>query len=394
MNHVRARYVTNNLLKELKFSPVVLIQGPRQTGKSFLVKNLIPEKITRLYKTLDLAAVKNFAAENPDTFVRDVESGQLLIIDEAQKVPAVFDSVKGVVDEQRRPGQFILLGSTEFSKLTNIRESLTGRASRLRIFPLMLSEVRNLPLNSQKNMLHSKPRVSRGDLMKYLKNGGMPGIFGIKDESEKRQALQDWMDLTAQRDATLFKGIKADSELLLRILNAIATLEDSSAGGIAKYLRIDLRKINSHLGVLKTLFVVNQISPYQSGTGKDQFFFCDVGFLELFGGSFSKKLKTWILQELIAQTSYSGNNSRKIYYFRSAKGQVIDFVICKNEVVEMCVKIFPEEKTSSKQFELLKAFLKAQKKYLHPDFKMVALTGTLQPYKDKKILIYPWEAIA
>ncbi len=99
------------------------------------MKNLIPEKINRLYKTLDLASVKNFAAENPDTFVRDVENGQLLIIDEAQKVPALFDSVKAVVDEQRRPGQFILLGSTEFSKLTNIRESLTGKASRLRIFP-------------------------------------------------------------------------------------------------------------------------------------------------------------------------------------------------------------------------------------------------------------------
>ncbi len=230
--------------------------------------------------------------------------------------------------------------------------------------------------------------------MKYLKNGGMPGIFGIKDESEKRQALQDWIELTAQRDATLFKGIKVDSELLLRILSAIATLEDSSAGGIAKYLRIDLRKINSHLGVLKTLFVVNQISPYQSGTRKDQFFFCDVGFIELFGGSFGKKLKTWIFQELPALTSYSGNHTRKIYYFRSAKGQVIDFGICKNEIVEMCIKVFPEEKTSSKQFELLRVFQKARTKYLYPDFKMVALTGTLQPYKDKTILIFPWEAIA
>ncbi len=394
MNHVRQRYALMLLLKKLKFSPVVLIQGPRQTGKSFLVKKLIPEKIQTVYKTLDLAATKNFATENPDTFVRDIEPDQILIVDEAQKVPAIFDSVKAVVDEQRRPGQYILLGSTEFSKLTNIRESLTGRASRLKIYPLTLSESKYLPLNTSADFINAIPRVSRADLMKYLKNGGMPGIFGIKSDNEKLNALKDWVELTAERDAVNFKNTKIDSDLIFRILASVATLDDTSAGGLSKHLRTDLRKINTHLNVLTTLFVLNKIEPYATSTGKAQYFLCDVGFLNYYDSTFEKKIKTWVAQELIAQISYSAQDHKKIYYYRSAKGKILDFIICDKENVETCFKIIPDEISQSKQYELLRSFKIKNSTYFTKNTKLIVLSGTLQKMKDENIQIYPWESIA
>jgi predicted AAA+ superfamily ATPase len=290
MNHIRHRYLLPLLLKKLKFSPVVLIQGARQTGKSFLVRSLLPEKHKNaIYKSLDLNSTRQFAERNPDTFVRDLEPNQTLIIDEAQKVPALFDSVKAVVDEDRRPGKYILLGSTEFSKLTKIRESLTGRAAKIRLFPLTLSETKHLPLNTADGSIQSKPRVSRKDLLKYLANGGMPGIFGIRQDLEKKEALHDWIDLVAQRDALVFDKIKIEPQLIMRILAGLAKLEDSSAGALSKYLDVDLRKVKTHIEVLKTLFVIHQIEPHSLSTGKPQLFFCDVGFLDYFSASFEKK---------------------------------------------------------------------------------------------------------
>lgn len=394
MNHIRQRYALDLLLKKLKFSPVVLIQGPRQTGKSFLVKKLIPEKIKTVYKTLDIAATKNFAIENPDTFTRDVESNHILIIDEAQKAPALFDSVKAVIDEQRRPGQYILLGSTEFSKLTNIRESLTGRASKLKIFPFTLSESKYLPLNTNSDFINSTPRISRPDLLKYLVNGGMPGIFGIKNENEKLNALKDWIDLTTERDALNFKTVKIDSELISRILTSVASLSDSSASSISKHLRTDLRKIITHLNILTTLFVLNKIEPYATSTGKAQYFFCDVAFLNYYNSSFEKKLRTYVAQELIAQISYSSQDHKKVYFYRSAKGKIIDFVVCEKEDIATCFKIIPEEISQSKQYELLRSFKIKNSTYFTKTSKLVVLSGTLQKMKDDEIHIHPWESIS
>lgn len=394
MNHIRPRYALELLLKKIKFSPVVLIQGPRQTGKSFLVKNLLPDKIKKEYRTLDLASVKMFASENPDTFIRENEPETILIIDEAQKVPLLFDSIKAYVDEKRVPGQFILLGSTEFSKLTNISESLTGRATRLKVFPLTLAESRLLPLNITKYHINEKPRVTRVELLKYLKNGGMPGLFGIKNEAEKFNALKDWIDLTAHRDSLNFKNVKIESDLILRILSAISFLEDTSIGSIGKYLRVDVRKIKTHINVLSTLFVVNRIDPYPNSTGKPQYFFCDVGFLGYFQSTFEKKLKTFVVQEFLAQLSYMEHDLKKIYFYRSSKGRLIDLIVCKNESVELVIKIFAEEQTQSKQYELLRSFKERNLNYINDTTKLIALTGSLIKIKCDDIIIYPWESIA
>ncbi|MBI4406127.1 MAG: ATP-binding protein [Deltaproteobacteria bacterium] len=90
---------------------------------------------------------------------------------------------------------FILLGSTEFSKMTLIRESLTGRMSRLRLFPLNLAEVSSLKANSSRSAIfaNEKTRISRRELMRYLERGGMPGMFAIRDESERIALLEDWL---------------------------------------------------------------------------------------------------------------------------------------------------------------------------------------------------------
>ncbi len=109
------------------------------------------------------------------------EDKKPLIIDEAQKVPVIFDAIKYSVDERRIPGKFIILGSTEFSKLMLVRESLTGRVSKACLYPFTLAESRHATfdsINRAKSLNHS-PKIGRVDLLRFLVRGGFPGIFTV-----------------------------------------------------------------------------------------------------------------------------------------------------------------------------------------------------------------------
>ena len=175
--------------KKLKFFPVVAIQGARQPGKSFLARHLLKEILPESkYLTFDQQTWKAEAQRAPHTFLTDHSGSGLLIIDEAQKVPAIFDAVKFEVDQNRIPGKFLLLGSTEFSKLAQIRESLTGRMGRVRLFPLILAETL-----SPESLSRS---IERKQVLQYLHLGGMPGFFSVRDLEERSALIQDWIDLT------------------------------------------------------------------------------------------------------------------------------------------------------------------------------------------------------
>ncbi|MBI4403437.1 MAG: AAA family ATPase, partial [Deltaproteobacteria bacterium] len=201
MAHTRNRHVVTTLSKKLRFSPVVTLQGVRQCGKSFLVRELLPKSLQRAhYETFDRLVTRDFATTNPETFLLRYEESAPLIIDEAQKVPEIFDAIKYEVDKKRTPGKFLLLGSTEFSKMTHVSESLTGRMSRIRVFPLSLSETLDLPPRRIRLLdpFSKLPRVERGHLVKYLDHGGMPAIFSIRNVHEMQQAFDDWVTLTVE----------------------------------------------------------------------------------------------------------------------------------------------------------------------------------------------------
>jgi predicted AAA+ superfamily ATPase len=130
---------------------------------------------------------------NPALFLSQYEEASPLAIDEAQKSPRIFDTIKQLVDQKKIPGRFLLLGSTEFSKQTLIRESLTGRMARVRIFPMNIAETLELLACTSKSpiLVNDKPRISRVQFVKYLDRGGMPGIFSVRDSGERQSLLYD-----------------------------------------------------------------------------------------------------------------------------------------------------------------------------------------------------------
>ena len=285
MPHIRSRYALIPLLKKMRYSPVVAIQGVRQCGKSTLARELLPTGLKNChYQTFDSPSTLDSATQRPESFLEVFSGFETLILDEAQKVPKIFDTIKLRVDRNRRPGQYLLLGSTEFSSLMKIRESLTGRLSRLRLFPLLSGEIAKTPLSQTGPFLISKkPRISRKDWLLFLQRGGMPALFATRSESEWRDKSQDWIALTVERDALQIPGKKVDPARMMRLLREIALSPEPDSAHLSKSLRIAPGTIKSLLEVLQTLFVINRIEPHPLGTGKPHYYLCDPGLASRLG---------------------------------------------------------------------------------------------------------------
>ena len=168
-----SRKAKDALLRLAGQFPVVGITGPRQSGKTTLAKMTFPEK---KYVTLDDKELRALATSNPKDFLDAFPDGA--IIDEAQKVPEIFDAIKLFVDNKKyEPGKYILTGSSQFKLKENMTDSLAGRASFLRLLPFSLSELKN------SNLLPQNPY----DL---IFKGFYPPLY----DSEKHFIPDDWFE--------------------------------------------------------------------------------------------------------------------------------------------------------------------------------------------------------
>ena len=119
--------------------PVVAITGPRQSGKTTLARAVFPKK---RYVSLDDRNMRNIAEANPADFIRAFPDGA--IIDEAQKVPDIFDAIKYAVDNgEYEPGKYVLTGSGQFRLRENISDSLAGRIGLIKLLPFSINELKN-----------------------------------------------------------------------------------------------------------------------------------------------------------------------------------------------------------------------------------------------------------
>lgn len=393
MPHLRQRYILELIRAKLQFAPVFALQGARQTGKSYLAKEILSKKLASCkYYTFDEKSIRTYAEKRPDTFLIENQQYHPLIIDEAQKVPDIFDAIKLQVDEKRIPGKFFILGSTEFSKLTNIRESLTGRMSRAKLHPLTIRESLSLkpspaPLPFY---LSKKAEVTRAEFLRYLKSGGMPGIFTIKDEQAQKHFAQNWVDLTVERDIHTFKNVSLSSELALEILVKIATLEEPSLANISKAINTNARRISTHIKALEGLFAINKLSPHRSGTGKDIYFIVDTVLAKVLGASFETLLYTTALNEQLAKASYFEKDPSQLTYYRNSKGKIIHLVSEKTDGSVTALKIIADERYDARDFELLIAF----KKKIENKVTLIALAPTEGLGSKELVKVFPWEAIA
>jgi predicted AAA+ superfamily ATPase len=380
MPHSRTRIILPRLLKKLSFFPVVAIQGARQTGKSFLAHSLLKDALPLIkYLSFDQLTVRQQAKRAPQTFLTDHSESMLLVIDEAQKVPEIFDAVKFEVDQRRVPGRFLLLGSTEFSKLSQIRESLTGRMGRIRLFPLTVKET----LGSKSDQYSMK------QLLHYLRYGGMPGFFAVRDEDERASLIQDWIDLICLRDMHQFKGVNTDSDLSYAILKLCCQLDEPTKPAISKKTNVDPRRVESHLKCLCELFVLQKINPHPSGKGKPIYLPLDAGIAEFLGAPLLRRLHIWLMNERLALDSFGANKRKEFFYYRSQGKKWIHWVEESINGEVKAFQIIDHENIKKTDAELFLAF-----KTKNPGAKGGVLAPIPEKMKVNGNIFQPWHLVS
>jgi predicted AAA+ superfamily ATPase len=380
MPHQRKRLVSKLLKEKLSYFRVVALQGARQTGKSFLVKNLLGTSFAKFRcLSLDAKTLRDEAQNNPDSFLESYGQHIPLAIDEAQKSPNLFDAIKLKVDSNNRPGQYILLGSTEFSKQLKIRESLTGRLGRIRMFPLCYHEVLGL---------EKKLTVSRAQTLKYFERGGLPGILFARNDQARYELFKDWLALICERDIHQFKSLKLDSDLTGEIFRLCAVLEEPTAANIAKKMRVSGIIVKKHLDVLVQLFALEKINPHPSTNAKIMYYPLDVGLANFLGADAHRRVLITLINELNCYWHYHKKITPHFYYYRSLAKNRIDLIVGENPDKCTAYQIFTQEHIGRTELLILTAF-----KEKNPQAKTRIFAPVLHEINIDHFKIESWEKI-
>jgi len=241
-------YIPRNLEKKVAESlqafPAVAILGPRQSGKSTLAKAIMEGRLDRTYLDLERPSDLQKLAE-PELFF-DLHKGELICLDEIQRAPEIFPILRSVIDDHRRKGQFLILGSASPSLIRQSSETLAGRIAYLELTPFLLSEV---------------GKSVKGFEIHWLR-GGFPDSFLARSEQESLQWRQNFIQTFLERDIPQL-GIRIASRTLERLWKMCAhhhgqLLNQSRLG---ESLGVSHTSIRSYLDLLSETFMLRILPP-------------------------------------------------------------------------------------------------------------------------------------
>lgn len=262
------RIAQKALLRLAEQFPIVGITGPRQSGKSTLTKLTFPDK---KYVTFDDKNMRELASSNPADFVMAFPDGA--IIDEAQKVPEIFDALKLHVDSTAfTPGKFILTGSSQFRLRKNMTDSLAGRAAFLKLLPFSLKELKD------ENLLPNNP-------YDIIFGGQYPPLY----DKEKHYIAQDWFEsyIDTYLDLDVKDQINESNLSVFRKFIQMCALYSGqllSMDSIAKQLGVSQPTVKSWLSILENSYIIHLLEPDTNNLGRSiiktpKLYFVDSGLL-------------------------------------------------------------------------------------------------------------------
>jgi len=398
--HHRKRHVESIMIKRSKMYPALGVLGPRQVGKSTYLMKQWAELKNAAYLTFDKQETVVRAKRSPEQLLLSETNDQTrhLIIDEAQKVPHIFDSIKALIDEDRRVGAFTLSGSVEFSEKSGVRESLAGRMGIIRLYPMTLRELSDdafvapwVDFKFTKNA-----GVKAKAIEKWLERGGMPIFSCFSDVDERISSIRSWLDAICYRDLQQLKGATYDSSVAYSLLNIIA-LRSGDPISISKLqdkLGVSSHSINNHLDALTSLFLIYKVSSVENPAASPIYKIFDAGVINAFQGGLSTSesrhecLLSLVINEIYAQYEYAGKLKPELFYYRTRGGAMIDLVLKTNNTI-VGIKCSTSIDVTPYSLRGMKSFLKK-----YESAKGYVVAPVQQAYEiDKNIMVIPWTAI-
>ena len=275
------RHLAIRIEEALKISRVVNVVGPRQSGKTTLVKDLLD---TARYLTLDDDRVRGALETDPYGQLADIseqarKSSRPVVLDEVQRLPEVTFALKRIVDTNRGPGQFVLTGSSDIFSSGKAYDSLAGRVMTLTLRPLSASEIaerapcRLLDIVSEqpKDCLGSLPRpesFTKSEAVDLIVRGGFPEIRKLKDHN-RIQRYVSYLDSIVERDVAPIAEVRKP-DTLRRLIDQLAarTAEEFSIAALCKVLGARKETVTEYIDILSRLGVVHRLGAWTSSSGK------------------------------------------------------------------------------------------------------------------------------
>jgi uncharacterized protein len=321
----------------------VIVTGPRQCGKTTLVRQLIDGK--RDYLTLDNETTRTAARTDPTGFVRDLNH---VIIDEVQLAPELLRAIKESIDSDRRPGRFLLTGSANILTIPKISESLAGRMEIVSLYPLSRAEITGHRPAFLKNafagrLVKSRQPLMGADLISATLAGGYPEMLERPQPQRKSAWAKSYLKAIVLRDV---RGIAEIEKLehMPRLLKVLA----HHAGQLTNFTQIggqiglDDKTTRSYIGILEQLYLVRRLEPwYRNQLSRliktPKLHFLDSGLLSTLMGItaqriaasrsiFGPLLETFVVSEVLKQEAWLDEHC-VLSHYRDKDQDEVDIVL-------------------------------------------------------------------
>ena len=338
-----ARQIAPRIAEAMQDTPVVLLAGPRQAGKTTLVRQMSGNGAR--YLTLDDELTLMSAREDPVGMIRSLDRA---VIDEIQRAPSLLLAIKKSVDEDRRPGRFLLTGSANLMALPTVADSLAGRMETLLLLPLSQGEIEGQSANWLDSVFSGRiprpgPQSPGRDLVDRVLRGGYPEAISRPTQRRRIAWARQYMDALIQRDVRDVSGIEKLDQLP-RFLRALA----QTAGQMCNYSQLagqvglDSKTAAKYVGVLEQMYLLRRVDVWARNrlnrvvkTSKLQFI--DSGLLatlmELTAQEvqhnrtrFGNVLESFVYGELLKATT-TAEGEYALMYYRDADKVEVDVVI-------------------------------------------------------------------
>jgi uncharacterized protein len=323
MSDLYPRTSSQLLTQALRDYPVVVVTGPRQAGKSTLLRQTLPGWQMLSLEDLDM---REFAQSDPRAFLRRYPAP--LIIDEVQRVPDLLSYIQTAVDASGRMGQYVLSGSQQFSLMAGVTQSLAGRASLIELHPLRLKELADgggMPTS----------------LDRYLLQGGYPAVHARQLDTQRYYA--DYVASYIERDVRSLSAVQdlGNFQRFMRLC-AARTGQLLNLNSLANDCGIAQPTANAWMNLLEASYIVKRIAPYHRNFGKrlvktPKLYFLDTGLCAWLLGIITERdmqthyargalFETWAVTEALKWRAVRGN-AQPLYFWRDNIGNEVDLLL-------------------------------------------------------------------
>lgn len=347
------RTLSKTIAETTKTFPIVMLTGPRQVGKTTLLKKCAETSMT--YVSLDNMADRQLAQEDPALFLQ--RYAPPVLIDEIQYAPGLFPYIKIEVDRSHRPGLFWLTGSQQFHLMRNVSESLAGRVAILRLLGLSLAEKNDRaeqakPFLPTKEFLREREKLSLPpsllDVYKTIWTGSFPAI-ALHPEVNRDVFYNSYLQTYVERDVRDLARV-GDERSFMRFVRAAAahTGQLLNMADLARDADVDPKTAKAWLSILETSGLIFLLEPYYTNLTKrliksPKLYFLDTGLCchltkwtspdALEAGAMSGAiLETFLFSEILKSYWFNGQ-SGSFYFYRDKDQKEIDLLIEQNGVL-------------------------------------------------------------